>query len=112
MKDRVSQLLDSRKRLALKMPDPSVVLTGSLLSRMIQCNKPGCRTCQKGKGPGHGPIWILSVSLPGRRVRQIPIPKDLKPEVEAGLQRFADIQKLLKQIASNNQDLLLERKRS
>jgi hypothetical protein len=112
MKDKKSQLLISRKRLALQVPDPSIVLAGSLLSRMIHCNKPGCRVCQKGKGPGHGPIWILSVSLGGGRVRQIPIPKHLKPEVQAGLERFAEIQKRLKQIAAINQELVLERKRS
>lgn len=112
MKERIAQLLDARKRLAQQFPDPSTVLSGSLLSRMVRCNKPGCRRCQKGKGPGHGPIWILSVSLGSRRVRQIPIPKHLKPEVEAGLQRAAEIHNLLKQIASINQELLLERKRS
>ena len=112
MKDKTVRLIESCKRLAQLMPDPSTVLAGSLLSRMIRCNKPGCRFCQKGKGPGHGPIWILSVSLGGRRVRQIPVPKGLRSEVEAGLQRFAEIRKLLKQIAALNLELLEERKRS
>ncbi len=111
MKDKITRLQELRKGMARQMPDPSVALAGSLLSRMIRCNKPGCRFCQKGKGPGHGPIWILSVSLGGRRVRQIPIPRQLKPEVEAGLRRWAEIQKRLKQIASLNQQLLQERKR-
>lgn len=111
MKDKITRLKEFRKEMARQMPDPSIALAGSLLSRMIRCNKPGCRFCQKGKGPGHGPIWILSVSLGARRVRQIPIPRQLKPEVEAGLRRWAEIQKLLKQIASLNQQLLQERKR-
>jgi len=93
------------------MPDPSAILPGSLLSRMVRCNKPGCRFCEKGKGKGHGPIWILSVSLGNRRVRQIPIPAELKTEVEEGLQRFAQIQKVMKQIGQVNLDLLAERKR-
>ena len=66
MKDKVAQLTASRKQLRQQMPDLSTVLPGSLLSRMVRCNKPGCRFCEKGKGKGHGPIWILSVSL-GRR---------------------------------------------
>jgi hypothetical protein len=111
MKDRVADLITSRKRLVQQMPDPSAVLPGSLLSRMVRCNKPGCRYCEKGKGKGHGPIWILSVSLGNRRVRQIPIPAELKIEVEEGLQTFAQIQKVLKQIAQVNLDLLAERKR-
>ena len=100
-----------RKRLAKQMPDPSIVLAGSLMSRMIRCNKPGCRYCEKGKGKGHGPICILSLSGGNRRVRQIPIPTDLKQKVEEGVHRFAEIQKLLKQISRVNQDLLEECKK-
>jgi len=111
MKDKAADLIDSRKRLLQHLPDPSVILPGSLLTRMVRCNKPGCRYCEKGKGKGHGPILILSVSLGNRRVRQIPIPEDLKTEVEEGLQRFAQMQKALKQIAQVNLDLLAERKR-
>jgi hypothetical protein len=78
---------------------------------MIRCNKPGCRFCEKGKGKGHGPIAILSVSSVSQRVRQIPIPTHLKQEVEEGVRRFIEIQTLLKQISRVNQDLLEERKK-
>ena len=89
MKDeKITELTEKRKRLAEQMPDPSTALTGSLMSRMVRCNKPGCRFCEKGKGKGHGPIWILSVSLGNRKVRQIPIPCELKKEVEEGLRAF------------------------
>jgi hypothetical protein len=111
MKDAVAILTASRKRLVQQMPDSSAILPGSLLSRMVRCNKPGCRYCEKGKGKGHGPIWILSVSLGNRRVRQIPIPIEMKAEVEQGLRTYAQVQKLLKQIAQVNLDLLVERKR-
>lgn len=111
MKDKIADLTASRKRLVQQLPDPSTILPGSLLSRMVRCNKPGCRYCEKGKGKGHGPIWILSVSLGNRRVRQIPIPKELKPEVEDGLRTFQHMQKLLKQIAQVNLELVEERKR-
>jgi len=111
MKARIPALTETRKQLAQRMPDPSIVLRGSLLSRMVRCNKPGCRFCEKGKGQGHGPIWILSVSQGNRRVRQIPIPKDLKKEVEEGLRRGAEIRRLLQQIAAVNLALLEERKR-
>lgn len=113
MKDKVAQLTASRKQLLQQMPDPSTVLPGSLLSRMVCCNKPGCRFCEKGKGKGkgHGPILILSVSLGNRQVRQIPIPTELKKEVEESLRAFAQMRKLLKQIAQVNLDLFKERKR-
>ena len=105
------ELAAARKNLVGQMPSPSNAMAGSLMSRMVRCNKAGCRHCQKGKGKGHGPIWILSISQGQGRVRQIPIPKDLRPAVEEGLQTFAQIQELLKRIARVNQDLLEERKR-
>jgi hypothetical protein len=111
MKDRVTQLTASRQQLLEQMPDLSTMLPGSLLSRMVRCNKPGCRFCEKGKGQGHGPIWILSVSLGNRQVRQIPIPRELKQEVEESLRAFAQMQKVLKQIAQVNLELFQERKR-
>jgi hypothetical protein len=111
MKDRMTQLTASRKQFVQRMPDPSTILPGSLLSRMVRCNKPGCRFCEKGKGKGHGPIWILSVSLGNRQVRQIPIPSEMKKEVEESLRAFAQMRKILKQIAQVNLDLLKERKR-
>ncbi len=111
MKDRVAQLTASRQQFLQRMPDLSTVLPGSLWSRMVCCNKAGCRFCEKGKGKGHGPIWILSVSLGNRQVRQIPIPGEMKKEVEESLRAFAQMQKLLKQIAQVNLELLKERKR-
>jgi hypothetical protein len=111
MKDKAAQLIASREKLVQQMPDPSTVLPGSLLSRMVRCNKAGCRFCEKGKGIGHGPIWILSVSLGNRQVRQIPIPGEMKKEVEDSLRAFARMQRLLKQIAGVNLELLKERKR-
>jgi len=111
MKDKVTQLTASRKQLLQQMPDLSTILPGSLLSRMVRCNKPGCRFCEKGKGKGHGSIWILFVSLGNRQVRQIPIPNELKKEVEGSLRAFAQTQKVLKQIAQVNLELFKERKR-
>jgi hypothetical protein len=111
MKDKVAQLTASRKQLLRRVPDPSTILPGSLLSRMVRCNKAGCRFCEKGKGKGHGPIWILSVSLGNRQVRQIPVPMELKKEVEKSLRAFAQMQKLLKQVAQVNLELFKERKR-
>ena len=111
MKDKRAQLIASRDKLVQQIPDASTILPGSLLSRMVRCNKPGCRFCEKGKGKGHGPILILSVSLGDRRVRQIPVPEEMKREVEDSLRAFAQTQELLKRIAGINLELLRERKR-
>src|ERR1700730_18542521 len=102
VKDKVGRITEDRKRLAQQVPDPTIALAGSLMKRMIRCNKPGCQYCEKDKGKGHGPIWILSVSLGKRRVRQIPVPRQLKKELEASLRAFAQTQKPLKQIGAVN----------
>lgn len=111
MKDKSAQLIASRDKLVQQIPDPSTILPGSLLSRMVRCNKPGCRFCEEGKGKGHGPILILSVSLGDRKVRQIPVPGEMKKEVEDSQRAFAQTQEILKQIAGINLELLRERKR-
>src|SRR5467141_4399579 len=111
MKDKSTELTAARKRLARQMPDLATILRGSLLRRMVRCNKPGCQYCEKGKGKGHGPIWILSVSLGNRQVRQIPVPSEMKKEVKESLRAFAQMQKVLKQIAQVNLELFKERKR-
>ena len=111
VKDKGKQIIEARRRLAQQVPDPTIVLVGSLMKRMIRCNKPGCRYCEKNKGKGHGPIWILTVSAGNRRVRQIPVPAHLRQEVEEGVRRYTEIQKWLKQISSLSLNLLEERKK-
>jgi len=111
VKDKTERIIETRKRLAAQLPDPTIALAGSLMKRMIRCNKPGCRYCEKGKGKGHGPIWILSAASSNRRSRQIPVPAHLKQEVEEGLRRYAEIQKWLKQISNLSLNLLEERKK-
>jgi hypothetical protein len=111
MKDKVARLIASRQKLIQQIPKPSSILAGSMLSRMVRCNKPGCQYCEKKTGKGHGPIWILSVSLGNRQVRQVPVPKEMKKEVEESLRAFAQTQKLLKEIAAVNLELLKVRKR-
>jgi hypothetical protein len=44
-------------------------------------------------------------------VRQIPVPSEMKKEVEESLRAFAQMQNVLKQIAQVNLELFKERKR-
>jgi hypothetical protein len=111
MKDRIAQLTAARQQLLQQIPDPSTILPGSLLRRRVRCNKAGCRYCVPGKGKGHGPITLLTVHLEGQRVRQIPIPKELQPQAEQGVQRFFELRQVLAHIARLNLEMLEERKR-
>jgi hypothetical protein len=40
MKDKVTDLIATRNRLIQQMPDLFTILSGSLLRRMVRCNKP------------------------------------------------------------------------
>jgi len=40
VKDKTVRITDARKRLAHQLPDPTIALAGSLMKRMIRCNKP------------------------------------------------------------------------
>src|ERR1035441_2703846 len=102
MTDKISELMASRDQLLQQMPNPFSILPGSLLRRMVRCDKADCPCCENGKGKGHGPIWILSVRLGGGRLRQILIPAELRPEVEEALQTFVQMKKVLNQIAHVN----------
>ena len=92
------------------MPDLSTVLPGSLLSRMVRCNKAGCCFCEKWQRVTTAQFGF-SLSVWGIGRCQIPIPGEMKKEVEDSLRAFAQMQKLLKQIAGVNLELLKERKR-
>src|SRR5260370_28807350 len=87
MKDNVARLTEARTRLAHQAPDPTTVIAGSLMTRMIRCNKPGCRYSEKGTGKRHGPIWILSLSAGPGRGPQIPLPAHLQHDGEAHVRR-------------------------
>ena len=50
MKDKVTQLTTSRKQLLQQVPDLSTILPGSLLSRMVRCNKPRLPVLREGQG--------------------------------------------------------------
>ena len=43
-------------------------------------------------------------------MRQVPIPVEMKTEVEAGLRAYARMQAVLKQIAATNVEIIKERK--
>jgi hypothetical protein len=36
VKDKIERIMDARKRLALQAPDPTLVMAGSLMKRMIR----------------------------------------------------------------------------
>jgi hypothetical protein len=82
------------------------VLRGSLIERFKRCGKPGCKCAQ---GPGHGPKYYLSVSLPGARPEMDYVPVEYSQKVSEYLHNFQQVRQLLEQICNINRELLRRR---
>jgi hypothetical protein len=82
------------------------VLRGSLIERFKRCGKPGCKCAQ---GPGHGPKYYLSVSLPGARPEMDYVPVEYSQQVSEYLHNFQQVRQLLEQICNLNRELLRRR---
>jgi hypothetical protein len=100
-----AQLRTRRRRLAARLSDPTVMLSGSLVSQTRRCGKPGCRCAD---GDGHGPYTYLSVRTGGSaRLRYVPAAQ--VSAVRRRLQRTAVFEALLEQICAINAELLARR---
>jgi hypothetical protein len=100
-----AQLRARRRRLAARLDDPSVMLSGALVSQTRRCGKAGCRCAD---GDGHGPYTYLSVRVGGStRLRYVPAAQ--LPVVRRRLKRTAVFEALLTQIAAINTELLARR---
>jgi hypothetical protein len=100
-----AQLRTRRRRLAARLGDPTVMLSGSLVSQTRRCGKPGCRCAD---GYGHGPYTYLSVRIGGStRLRYVPAAQ--VPVVRRRLQRTAVFEALLAHICAINAELLARR---
>ena len=82
------------------------ILRGSLIERFKRCGKPGCKCAD---GPGHGPKYYLSVSLPGARPEMDYVPVEYSQQVSEYLHNFQQVRQLLEQICNINRELLRRR---
>ena len=96
------QIPDARAKLAASLPSTTEILRGSLLHRTIR-HRSGCAVC--AKGPGH-PVWVLTVSYPGGRTKQISLSAEQKPLVEQWLRNYHKLKDTLERICELNQQLL------
>ena len=92
----------ARAKLAASLPPATDILRGSLLHRHIRHSK-GCAVC--ASGPGH-PVWVLAVSYPGGRTKQISLSAEQKPMVEQWLLNYRKLKDTLERICELNQQLL------
>jgi len=98
----------ARTKLAAAIPSTTEILRGSLLHRHIR-HRTGCAVC--AQGPGH-PVWVLTVSYPGGRTKQISLSAEQKPMVQQWLRNYRKIKDTLERICELNQQLLRPEKKA
>jgi hypothetical protein len=97
-----STVLRHTAKLAASLPSTNEILRGSLLHRRIR-HRTGCAVC--ATGPGHL-VWVLTVSYPGGRTKQISLSADQKPRVQQWLRNYHKLKATLERICELNHQLL------
>jgi hypothetical protein len=95
-------ILKTRTKLAAALPSTTEILRGSLLHRRIR-HRSGCAVC--AKGPGH-PVWVLTISYPGGRTKQISLSAEQKVLVQQSLRNYRKLKDTLERICELNLQLL------
>ena len=98
----------ARAQLAAKLPSTTEILRGSLLHRRIR-HRTGCAVC--ARGPGHL-VWVLTVSYPGGRTKQISLAAEQIPMVQQWLRNYRKLKATLERISELNQQLLRPEKKA
>jgi hypothetical protein len=98
----LSSISAKRDQLAASLPSTTEILRGSLLRRRIR-HRSGCATCAKGKGHL---VWVLAVSYPGGRTKQISLSREQKTMVQQWLRNYQNLNASLERICELNHHIL------
>lgn len=99
----MTRLLEQRRRAAERLGAVSEVMRATLLERMTQCNRPGCK-CMRGDK--HGPAYYLTVSYPKGRTRQVYVPQHRKKVAQAWIHNYHRVWEVLEEISRINLELM------
>jgi hypothetical protein len=95
-------VIKARGKLAAGLPSATEILRGSLLRRRIR-HRSGCAVCARGKGHL---VWVLTVSYPGGRNKQISLSPEQKPIVQQWLRNYQKLKATLERICELNHKVL------
>jgi len=95
-------VINARAKLAAALPSTTEILRGSLLHRRIR-HRSDCAVCARGKGHL---VWVLTVSYPGGRNKQISLSKEQKPLVQQWLRNYQKLKATLERVCELNHKLL------
>ena len=91
-----------REKLVSKLPISGELLRGSLLERTVRHTK-DCPKCARGEGHH---VFVLTVTYPGGRTRQISVRRERVTEVRLWLSNYQELKEAIEAICELNHDLL------
>jgi hypothetical protein len=96
------QALRAREKLVSKLPISGELLRGTLLERTVRHRK-NCPKCARGEGHQ---VFVLTVTYPGGRTRQISVRRERVAEVRRWLSNYQGLKQTIEAICELNHDLL------
>src|ERR1700736_6079393 len=94
--------LRAREKLVSKLPISGELLRGSLLERTVRHTK-DCPKCARGEGHH---VFVLTVTYPGGRTRQISVRRERVAEVRRWLSNYQELKEAIEAVCELNHDLL------
>jgi hypothetical protein len=97
-----NQTIRARDKLIGKLPITGELLRGSLLERTVWHSK-GCPKCARGEGHE---VFVLTVTYPGQRTRQLSVRRERVAEVRRWLSNYQKLKEAIEAVCELNHDLL------
>ena len=94
--------LRRREKLVGKLPVTGELLRGSLLERTVR-HRSGCPKCARGEGHQ---VFVVTVSYPGGRTRQLSVRRERVGGVRRWLRNYQEWKAAIEAICELNHDLL------
>src|SRR6201993_198789 len=92
----------ARDKLVGGLPVTGELLRGSLLERTV-FHRQGCPKCARGEGHQ---VFVLTVTYPGGRTRQISVRRERVDEVRRWLSNYQELKGAIEVICELNHELL------
>jgi hypothetical protein len=94
--------LQRRDKLVSKLPVTGELLRGTLLERTVRHTK-DCPKCARGEGHR---VFVLTVSYPGGRTRQISVRRERVAEVRRWLDNYQHLKQAVEELCELNHEIL------
>src|SRR5207237_1221744 len=95
-----NRTLQARQKLVDRLPVSGELVRGSLLERIVR-HRSGCPKCARGEGHR---VFVLTVTYPGGRTRQLSVRRERVAEVGRWLRNYRKLKLAIRAICELNQE--------